>query len=155
MDDQVTPAVAQSSAARAFDDLRGEVSLLRRAIEGLTAERRDQPDYGPTLEALATSNEEIRGWAKKINDRPAMQLTPQRFADEVEAAAALLREPDRQELRSEHSRLAGAIKDVKAISLEARTAYEQVRRVKIVGGVCFLCGLLLGPLLAQIDMIWR
>ena len=155
MDDQVTPAVAQSSAARAFEDLRREVTLLRRALEGLTAERRDQPDYGPTLEALATSNDEIRGWAKKINERPAMQLTPQRFADEIEAAAALLRRADRQELISEHSRLAAAIKDVKAISLEACTAYEQVRQVKIVGGVSFLGGFLLWPLLAQFEVIWR
>jgi hypothetical protein len=60
MDDPATPARAQSSAARAFEDLRSEVSLLRRAIEGLAAERRDQPDYAPTLEVLAASNEEIR-----------------------------------------------------------------------------------------------
>jgi hypothetical protein len=155
MDDQVAPALAQSSAARAFEDLRGEVSLLRRAIEGLAAERRDEPDYGPTLEALATSNEEIRGWAKKINDRPAMQLTPRRMADEIEAAAALLRQADRQELRSEHSRLADAIKEIKAISVEATTAYEQMRRVKIVGAVCFLGGLLLWPILVQIEVVWR
>jgi hypothetical protein len=155
MDDHVTQALAQSSAARAFEHLRGEVSLLRRAIEGLSAERRDQPDYGPTLEALANSNDEIRGWAKKINDRPAMQLTPQRLTQEIEAAAAFLRQADRDQLKSEHLRLAGAIKDMKAISLEACTAGEQVRRLKIVGGVCFLGGLLLGPLLAQIDVIWR
>jgi hypothetical protein len=31
----------------AFDALRAEVSLLRRAIEELTAERQSAPDYTP------------------------------------------------------------------------------------------------------------
>lgn len=57
MDDQVTPTLPQSSAVRVFDELRGEVSLLRR---GFAAERRDQPDHGPTLGSLATSTKELR-----------------------------------------------------------------------------------------------
>src|SRR3546814_12082283 len=39
--------------AQAFAELRSEVSLLRRAIEGLTAERQNAPDYAPTLKVLA------------------------------------------------------------------------------------------------------
>ena len=37
--------------ARAFEKLRGEVSLLRLAVEGLTAAREniEIPDYQPTL----------------------------------------------------------------------------------------------------------
>jgi len=62
MDDQATSAPDESSAVQAFEGLRREISLLRRAIEGLAAEKRDQPDYGPTLEALATTNEGIREW---------------------------------------------------------------------------------------------
>ena len=150
MDDQVTPALAQSSAARAFEDLRGEVSLLRRAIEGFAAERRDQPDYGPTLEVLATSNEQIRAWVKKVNELPALKLTPQHIGEEIGAVASRLRQQDRQELAAAQGHLASAIDQVKAISRQARTAYEQVRREKIAGGVCFLAGFLLGPLLSQI-----
>ncbi|MFN3727350.1 MAG: hypothetical protein ACK4SZ_13725 [Allosphingosinicella sp.] len=150
MDDQVTPALAQSSAARAFEDLRGEVSLLRRAIEGLTAERRDQPDYGPTLEALAASNDELRAWARKVSERPALQLTPQQIGEQIEAAASRFRRLDRQELCAEHAQLASAIAEVRAISRTALTDNEQVRRVKIVGGTCFLAALILGLLLAQI-----
>src|SRR3546814_1754394 len=45
-------AGAGDDPAAAFDRLRGEVSLLRSAIEGLTAAREsiDIPDYEPTLE---------------------------------------------------------------------------------------------------------
>ncbi len=154
MDDQTSSALAQSSAVRAFEDLRGEISLLRRAIEGLTAERRDQPDYGPTLEALAASSKQIRGWAKRINEQPALQLTPQRLSDQIEAASSRLRQQERQELAAEHARLAASIAEVKAISWQARSAYEQVRREKIIGGVCFLSGLLLAPLV-QVTLIGR
>lgn len=155
MDDQGTPAVAQSSAARAFEDLRGEVSLLRRAIEGLAAEGRDQPDYGPTLEALATSNEQLRTWARKVSEQPALQLTPERIGEEIEGAASRFRQADRQELTTEQARLAGAIAELQAISRQAHTAYEQVRREKIVGGGCFLGGFMLWPILAQIVIMWR
>lgn len=38
--------------ARAFDDLRREVSLALRAVQGLAAEHHEQPDYRDTLKAL-------------------------------------------------------------------------------------------------------
>jgi hypothetical protein len=150
MDDQVTPALGQSSAIRAFEELRGEVSLLRRAIEGLTAERRDQPDYGPTLEELATSTEQIRAWARKVNELPALKLTPQRIGEEIDVAASRFRAQDQQELAAEHARLGRAIAQVDAISSHARTTYEQVRREKIIGGLCFLTGLLLWAILGTL-----
>jgi hypothetical protein len=148
MDEQTSHEAPQSSAARAFDDLRKEVSLLRRAVEGLAAERRDQPDYGPTLEALAGSNDELRAWARKISERPALRLTPRQIGDDIEAAASQFRQLDRQELRAGQAQLASAIGEIRAISRTARTKYEQIRREKIVGGTCFLAALMLGLLLA-------
>jgi septation ring formation regulator EzrA len=154
MDDQVTPALAQSSAARAFDDLRGEISLLRRAVEGLTAERRDQPDYSRTLEALATSNEEIRAWARKISERPALQLTPERIGEQIQAASSGFRQLDRHDLRLEQVCLENAVAELRAALRQTRTANEQLRQIKIVGGVCFLAGFMIGPLLAQVSIGW-
>ena len=151
MDDQTTPALAQSSA---FEDLRGEVSLLRRAIEGLTAERANQPDYGPTLEALVRSNEEIREWARRVSERPALQLTPRKLCEQIEEEIARFREQDRQVLEGACDQLVSALERVKAISAQVRTKYEQARLVKIVGGVCFLGGLLLESLLSQITLVW-
>lgn len=155
MDDQVTPALAQSSASRAFDELRGEVSLLRRAIEGLAAERRDQPDYGPTLEALAAASEQTKVWARKISEKPAIQLTPRQISQEIDASVATRRQQDQKELAMAQAGLKSAIADVKSISFQVRNSHEQVRQVKIVGGVCFLGGFVLGPLLAQVELLWR
>jgi hypothetical protein len=155
MHDHVSPPLPESSAVRVFEELRCEVSLLRRAIEGLTAERRDQPDYGPTLEELVTSTEQIRVWARRVNELPALKLTPQSIGDEIEAAASRFRDLDQRKLQDEHSRLTEATREVKAISLAARTAREQERREKIVGGLSFLCGLMLVPLLSMFEMLFR
>lgn len=155
MVDQVTPALTQSSAARAFEDLRGEVSLLRRALEGLTAERRDAPDYGPTLEALITSNEQIREWARKVSERPALRLTPEQIGEQIEAVASRFRQQDRQEFGAAEVRLDVAANELKAMKLTARTAYEQARWMKLVGGMCFVGGLLVTPLLAYIEVALR
>ena len=54
-----------------------------------------------------------------------------------------------------HSRLGLAINEPQAISRTALTSYEQVRREKIVGGMCFLAGFLTGPVVAQIEITWR
>lgn len=43
----------EDEAARAFEDLRAEVSLLRRAVERLAAEPSDTPDYAETLGIMA------------------------------------------------------------------------------------------------------
>ena len=150
MDDHATPALAQSSAVRAFEDLRGEVSLLRRALEGLTAERRDQPDYGPTLEALATSNDELRVWARNISGQPALRLTPHEIGEQIELAASRFRQQDRQAAESARSAMTSAVAEVQATLRQARTAFEQVRREKIAGGVCFLGGFMLWPILEHV-----
>src|SRR3546814_11245835 len=74
--------------ARAFERLRGEVSLLRSAIEGLTAAREsiDIPDYEPTLarteKVLAVLAQQIDG----VRKSPAMTLTPANMGSRLKAS---------------------------------------------------------------------
>jgi hypothetical protein len=69
---------AGDDPAAAFDRLRGEVALLRSAIEGLTVAREsiDIPDYQPTLarteKMLVALVHQVDGIAKS----PAVTLTP-------------------------------------------------------------------------------
>ena len=53
MESHANSPIAPDDPATAFAALRGEVSLLRRAVEGLTAERQNVPDYSPTLTDLS------------------------------------------------------------------------------------------------------
>src|SRR3546814_8714732 len=99
-------AGAGDDPAAAFDRLRGEVSLLRSAMEGLTAAREsiDMPDYEPTLERtekiLAALTQRIDPIAKS----PLLSMTPGSMANEIVTAASGARREDARlvaEARSE------------------------------------------------------
>ena len=91
MEPYANPPVAHDDPTSAFAALRGEVSLLRRAVEGLTAERQNAPDYTPTLTGLSsrlTRAEELLG---KIAESPAMRLTPENLAVSIARASETAR----------------------------------------------------------------
>ncbi len=76
-------------ATRAFTELKGELALLRRAIEHVAAEKADIeiPDYSNTLAKLAKS-------VIAIESAPALQMTPEEFQSRFEVATALARRED-------------------------------------------------------------
>src|SRR3546814_19557232 len=53
MDSESALPGTNNDPASAVEALRGEISLLRRAVEGLTAERQGAPNYKPKLAAMA------------------------------------------------------------------------------------------------------
>lgn len=63
--------------ALAFERLRGEVSLLRHAVEALTTAREsiDIPDYEPTLERTEKVLEILVQQIDGVRKSPAMTLT--------------------------------------------------------------------------------
>lgn len=81
--------------AEAFEQLRAEVALLRRAVEGLAAERNAQPDYGPTVEKLVERQDAVVAAARKMLASPALQLTPASFAADLAEASQAARQHDR------------------------------------------------------------
>ena len=76
MESDVNSPIAPDGPANAFAALRGEVSLLRRAVEGLTAERQNLPDYTPTLTDLSRRLAHVEELLGKVTESPAMRLTP-------------------------------------------------------------------------------
>src|SRR3546814_11278589 len=82
--------------AQAFAELRSEVSLLRRAIEGLTAERQNAPDYAPTLKVLSGRLTRIEAFMGEVSESPAMRLTPANLAVSTERASETARAGDRE-----------------------------------------------------------
>ena len=86
-------------AARAFDDLRAEVTLLRRAIERLTAERVEDtsaPDYSETLGVIANN---ITATAQRVDallKSPALALTPEEMNRQIVEVGTAGRSEDRR-----------------------------------------------------------
>lgn len=138
--------------AQAFEDLRAEVSVLRRAIEGLPAAMRETrpPDYSPDLALLGKGLDEIGHQLETVLASPALNLTPEQQGQGIaRAGSALVREAaqrlDRaaQEAERERARLSGLIG-------QAWAQDRQVRLLCWTGSVAFAVGLLVSPIVASV-----
>ncbi len=136
--------------ALAFERLRGEVSLLRHAVEALTTAREsiDIPDYEPTLErtekVLGILVQQIDG----VRKSPAMTLTPENMGGRLNASVAEAARELRAQVQATDTVLRSAARDLSHIVASARRSDEQNRRLYIAGGVGLGVGLLLYAMLA-------
>lgn len=125
MDQDTTREVDTSLAAHAFGELRAEISLLRRAVERLTDERTSQPDYAPSLEAIAKRLEDVCASIQRLSERPALKLTPEAMVREIATAATASRERDQEMLQSAAVNMNAAAGNLSAALAGARSAAEQ------------------------------
>ncbi|UTP40933.1 DUF6118 family protein [Phenylobacterium sp. LH3H17] len=104
-------------ATVAFEHLRSEVALLRRAIEGLSAQQPEPtPDYGPTLAKLQRAMGGLEEHVGQLAESPALALTPETVASQLLSHAAEARAEVRLELAQALSGL------IQATSLMTKTA---------------------------------
>ena len=142
--------VEQDDPVVAFEQLRGEVALLRRAVEGLTAAREaiDIPDYEPTL----ARTEKVLGLLVQQTDAmrrsPAMAITPETMGSRLNASVVQAVSAARGEVQASKSALDGAIGDLRRLAASVRSAKEQKRWLWLVGGGGLFLGLLLYAMLA-------
>lgn len=142
--------VEQDDPVAAFEQLRGEVALLRRAVEGLTAAREsiDIPDYEPTL----ARTEKVLGILVKqteaVRQSPAMTLTPETVGSRLNASVREAVNAVRGEAQASTAALDGAISDLRRLAGSVRHAEEQRRWLLISGGGGLALGLLLYAALA-------
>jgi hypothetical protein len=134
-------------AARAFNDLRAEISLLRRATERLTDERADLPDYAPSLEAIGKRLEDVCAWARHINEKPAIKLTPESLAREIVNAATESRNQDHRLLEQATSEMNTAGCRIDATVARKQLVHEQHRELKQNRIAFFVAGMVLWAIL--------
>ena len=136
--------------AQAFEDLRAEVSVLRRAIEAIPAAMRENrpPDYSQDLGVIGKGLDEVGEQLETVLKSPALIRSPEEQGQAIAVAGAnLIREAaqrfDRatQEAERERSRLSGVIGQVWAQD-------RQFRMLCWTGGAAIACGLLLSPIVA-------
>jgi len=123
------PHADTSLAVHAFAELRGEISLLRRAVERLTDERTSQPDYAPSLEAIANRLEDVCVWARRVSERPAIKLTPETLASQIAAAAETSRADDQRLMKNAASGMDAASARIDAMIARSRSVAEQNRKL--------------------------
>jgi hypothetical protein len=136
--------------AQAFEDLRAEVSELRRALEALPGawEESRSPDYTPSLGTIAKGLAAVENRLAGIEKHPALRLTPEQHQQAVaQAGNMLMREAvqklDRaaQDAERERHRLAGLIGT-------ARKQDEQRHWLLWTGLGALVVGLLVSPFVA-------
>ncbi len=147
MTDNLPESAPVDDITEAFEALRGEVSLTRRAVEGLTAARERVPDYSATLGKMAEALKQATEGIDRIERSPAVSLSPAAMANEIRKASTEARAEDHALLRATRDALMRSIGRVDGIVERGQAADRQVRRViwAAVGGA--LGGMLLMAIL--------
>ena len=127
--------------AEAFDRLRAviegqdrELALLRRAVEGLAAERAhiEVPDYTETLGRMQQGVDATADRIAVINDviarSPALAMTPEQMAQRIAAAGSAARREDQAALAKAGEDKARVMAELRAIAGSAWTRAEQKNR---------------------------
>lgn len=148
------------SAADAFERLRSEVALLRRAVESLAAGAQDAPvDYSPTLAELSEAIAGVSAQAVALGERPLLALGPDQLGSLFQIAAAKVLAKPVAELERERTTLRHAEEALRA-AREADLAKSRSwrRTLSLLGGGALvgvvLWSLLLGPVARILPASW-
>lgn len=148
-------------ATEAFERLRLEVALLRRAVEGLAADAQAEPvDYTPTLAELSEAVDQMKAQVAALGERPALALGPEHLGALLMQASAKLTAKPLAELERARAAFGRATEAFQAASEADLARHKSWRKYTAVagGGVlagALLWGLLAGPLARSLPASWR
>ncbi|MGG6430871.1 DUF6118 family protein [Acetobacter ghanensis] len=137
------------SAARAFEDLCAEMTVLRRSVEALPLAWRDNrpPDYTEDLARVVKAMNVVGTRMGAIEANPTLKMTPQAYGQGIrEEGLAVSRRLESafheaiEEVRTERQALAGIIG-------QANNRRDQWSWVIFIGIMAFLFGVGIAPLL--------
>src|SRR3546814_7406255 len=141
-----------SSDLAAFEQLRGEVALVRLAVEGLARAREsiEIPDYQPTL---ANTEKILLALTQRVDviaKSPAMKLTPGTMGERVNASVASATGELHNLVNSTRSDMSEAARDLGALIGTTRARWQQDRWLFWIGLSGMVMGILLFALLARL-----
>ena len=144
-------AAPVDEAAAAFEDLRQEVALMRRAVAGLSAERAsiEVPDYSQTLGKMAAALNAILKANKELAEAPALRMNAQNWAEQIAAASRAARQADREALDHARSGFDEITRTLSASLVSARAADAQLMWVLGAAGTGLVVGVLIGVVVAR------
>lgn len=158
MDEQGTG----DAAAEAFEGVRAEVALLRRAVERLAAERAEmpeQPDYSETLGRIAQGLTATAQRVDVLTKSSLQAMTPLHVASQIIAAASDARRGDQQIIAEARGGLDQATRQLVGMVASARRGDEQNLWLAGAGIGGMLVGMALwvalaGPLARAVPERW-
>lgn len=125
----------QDAAAEAFEGVRGELALLRRAIEGIAArdDRPDPPEYSETLGQITKLVTATYQRAEILRKAAEEETVARQVAARITGAVA----EDRQAVKTAASELRDATRALQGVIVSARRGDEQNRWLAwtAIGGI--------------------
>ena len=140
-------ADGEDEAARAFEDLRAEVLLMRRAVERLMAERADPSDVPDYAETLGIISRNLSATAQRIDavvNSPALALTPHEIGRQIIEVGTAGRSEDRRAIAAARQVIEEVATKLGRQLDSHVMVEEQGRRVRHVGLIGLVLGLVLG-----------
>ena len=146
-------AAPVDEAAAAFEELRQEIALMRRALAGLSAEHAsiEVPDYSQTLSKMAAALNAILKTNKDLAEAPALRMNAQNWAEQIAAASRTARQADREALDHARSGFDEITRAMSASFASARAADAQLMWMLGVAGSGLAVGVLIGMAIARIS----
>ncbi len=140
---------SEDPAAAAFARLEGEVALVRRAVQQLAAEKAEIriPDYTDTLGELSKHLGAAERTLRAIVAKPAMELTPEEVARQIDRAARQARDATESEMQRTQVRFDNAAYELRGTISTLRAAHEQRRHLICAASGGILAGCLLWSIL--------
>ena len=145
-------AAPEDEAAAAFEELRQEIALMRRAVTGLSAEHAsiEVPDYSQTLGRMAAALNAILRTNKELAEAPALQMNARNWAEHIAEASRTARQPDREALDRARSGLDQIARAMSASLDSARTADKQLTWLLCAAGGGLAVGVPIGVVVARL-----
>ena len=136
-------------AARAFADLRAELTVMRSAVEELPTVIRsmEPPDYAPSFGAVIKGLAEVGARLADIEDHPALNLTPEQHGRAMQRAGADVLGGAAKALHDEADAVRRERQHLAAIVGEAWTQEAQRKWILWAAGAGLAIGFVLFPLL--------
>ena len=138
--------------AQAFEDLRAEVSVLRRAIEALPAAiRENRPaDYSADLGVLGKGLDEISEQLETITKSPALMMNPAQQGESIAKAGNNLVREATQRLNDATRTMEGEREQLSRIVGQAWAHDRQFKMMCWIGGGAIAIGLVMSPFIASV-----
>lgn len=152
--------MSSDTASEAFDALRAEVALLRRAIEGVSTSRKGERDYSPTLAKLMKLANEADEQLKAISGSPSLAITPDRLIAQIHLITVKAREQAQAEMNQAQSAFTRASADLARATGVLRGRDQQNRWLAYAAAASAVTAVILwvlvsGPIARRLPASWQ
>lgn len=129
----------------AFEAMAQRLAGLTAAMDGFAARQQELHgrDYGPDLEKIQETFEWVRGAINTLAERPALTLTPDDIAGQIERAGRHGRQADHHAWDKAQRRFAEAARSIETVVASAWQARVQRYRLAGAAAATFVAGMIL------------